>query len=90
MIGKCHTCPRVGGIAFCPKCDHWFCGHCRKLSITRVKAFLDEVLNGRRSGCCGPSVEVEAGLERGERVGSSPNAPLAASVQPRLEQKVTL
>lgn len=56
-IGKCHICKYIRPIELCKVCDHWFCKLCRKDIKVRLLSALDQYLNGRKEGCCGPNKE---------------------------------
>ena len=54
LIGKCHICKEMDKpIAWCGKCQHWFCGDCRKKYWHRGWEAIKELIGGKTPECCG-------------------------------------
>lgn len=56
-FGRCHICTQDREIAYCPACDHWFCGRCRWRYFNRGLEAIKEMVKGKHEGCCGPNTE---------------------------------
>jgi hypothetical protein len=54
LIGKCHICKEMDKpIAWCGKCQHWFCAECRRKYWHRGIEAIKQLIGGKTPGCCG-------------------------------------
>jgi len=54
QIGKCHICKEMDKpIAWCGKCEHWFCQECRRKYWSRGIEAIKQLIGGKVPGCCG-------------------------------------
>jgi hypothetical protein len=55
-LGVCHIHPRPEfvEVIYCGICEHWFCDECRHRWWKRGQKFIEQLVQGKWPGCCGP------------------------------------